>query len=397
MKIAIASTGLGRIHRGIETWALDTANALHRRGVDVTLFASAPVPGAEARLNVVPCLGRGTRWNRWIVRCMPAFTWRWGLKSDYALEQQTFWTHLHPQLTRERFDLLHVQDPTLADRCRQAWCSGRVRTRVILAHGTEEPLPFLKPFEYLQHLAPWHLQQSTAALGESLPGSAPRHWVSIPNFVNTETFRPPASPEERRTLRQALGLPVEAFILGTVAAIKRDHKHIDSLITAFAKACTALPGAPLHLMIAGASTPDTAFLRQLAAQRCPGRITFVVDAPHEQIPDLLRTLDVFALASRFEMMPIALLEAIATGIPAITHDHPVLAWMTGVGGIRCDMGSPEALIQPLHQLIGGALAPTGMAARRHAVEHFSETVVIDQYLAYYDDILHAGSDRETLL
>jgi hypothetical protein len=38
MKIAIASSGLGHVTRGIETWADDLGTALHRCGVNVTLF-----------------------------------------------------------------------------------------------------------------------------------------------------------------------------------------------------------------------------------------------------------------------------------------------------------------------------------------------------------------------
>ena len=43
MRIAIASSGLGHVARGIETWALDTAAALAARGVDVTLFGGERV------------------------------------------------------------------------------------------------------------------------------------------------------------------------------------------------------------------------------------------------------------------------------------------------------------------------------------------------------------------
>jgi hypothetical protein len=38
LKIAVVSSGLGHVARGIETWADDLAAALYKRGVDVTLF-----------------------------------------------------------------------------------------------------------------------------------------------------------------------------------------------------------------------------------------------------------------------------------------------------------------------------------------------------------------------
>ncbi|MCK4817714.1 hypothetical protein KA005_18235 [bacterium] len=41
MKVAIASSGLGHIYRGMEAWAEDLAQALFEKGVDVTLFRGA--------------------------------------------------------------------------------------------------------------------------------------------------------------------------------------------------------------------------------------------------------------------------------------------------------------------------------------------------------------------
>lgn len=384
MKIAIASSGLGTVARGIETWALDTASALHRRGVDVTLFAAAPVPAGDTPLRVIPCLQRGSRLNRLIVRLMPGFTWRWGLKSDYALEQRTFWHGLLLILNREGFDILHVQDPQLADCCRRARLAGRTATRVILAHGTEEPLTFLQPFTYLQHLAPWHLEQSRENLA---PASATPHWTAIPNFVNTDVYHPVQSPEARTALRRAMGVPENAFILGTAAAIKRSHKRIDWLIREFARALAATPGVPLHLVIAGSHTPDLKALEALARECCGDHVTFLPDHPHAQMPDLLRTFDAFVLASLFEMMPIALLEAIASGLPVITHDHPVLAWMGGPGGIRLNLHQEGALTESLRTLMSpGKAATLGTAARQHALENFSENTVIQHYLDYYADI-----------
>jgi len=389
MKIAIASSGLGSVARGIETWALDTAGALHRRGVDVTLFAAAPVPAAETPLRIIPCLRRGSRLNRLIVRAMPGFTWRWGLKSDYALEQLTFWHALRPILNRDGFDILHVQDPFLADRCRRARLAGAAATRVILAHGTEEPLAFLQPFDCLQHLAPWHLEQSVQQLG---PAFTPSHWTAIPNFVNTDIYHPVQTPDARAALRRAAGLPENAFILGTAAAIKRHHKRIDWLIRDFARACESNPGVPLHLVIAGSRTADLDMLERLSRECGGDHVTFLPDHPHARMPDLLRTFDGFVLASLFEMMPIALLEAIASGLPVITHDHPVLAWMGGPGGIRLDLRQDGALNEGLRILMSpDKAAALGLAARQHALAYFSETAVIQRYIDYYSQILSGES------
>ena len=57
MKIAIASTGLGHIYRGVEAWADDTAATLYKKGIDVTLFKGGGEPEHPYEV-VVPCYQR---------------------------------------------------------------------------------------------------------------------------------------------------------------------------------------------------------------------------------------------------------------------------------------------------------------------------------------------------
>jgi hypothetical protein len=52
----------------------------------------------------------------------------------------------------------------VADWCRRFRRLGLVRTKEILAHGTEETAEFLAKFDYVQHLAPWHLSEALKAL-----------------------------------------------------------------------------------------------------------------------------------------------------------------------------------------------------------------------------------------
>jgi hypothetical protein len=180
MRIAIASSGLGHVARGIETWACDTAGALHQWAVDseqltagkeanfeVTLFCAAELPSTVHRppsTIVLSCLKRGNPKTQQLSNWFPRWAWRWGLKSTYDLEQWSFWWHLWPKLRRGKFDIVHVQDPWLARLLDVSKWWGLHKAKVILAHGTEEPLEFLEKFEYVQHLAPWHLSEAQKAL-----------------------------------------------------------------------------------------------------------------------------------------------------------------------------------------------------------------------------------------
>jgi len=449
VRIAIASSGLGHVARGIETWALDTAMALAGRGADVTLFAgesgqwrvaSGDGEGESRGLRVVtlPGLKRTERRAAFWAKAVPGWTWRWGLKDTYGLEQFCFWRRLEPQLREGRFDILHVQDPMLAYWCRRARVKGRVRAKEILAHGTEESLDFLGQFEYVQHLAPWHLQNAerrlpNAALGgegnaeetnrgerreqvEDSRGGEPsveesdngegisyhspfgirpsafhRFWTAIPNFVDTEVFRPAESGDEKRECRRELGIPEDAFVVGTAAAVKKDHKRIDYLIREFAAFSPTAPDTrhptPICLLIAGSRQQDTDELVAAARDLAGDRARILLDLPRERMPGFYRALDVFVLTSLFEMMPIAVLEAMASGVPVVANDHPVLRWMIGVdhapGGQTVDMAADGVLAECLGGIRSGWCERCGTSARRRATSMFARDVVVDAYEEYY--------------
>ena len=74
-----------------------------------------------------------------------------------------------------------------------------------------------------------------------LPGETPIE--VIPNFVDTAELRPVASRDEQRNLRAKHGLPTNGIIVGSSAALKRDHKRVDHLIREFAAAWQACPAS----------------------------------------------------------------------------------------------------------------------------------------------------------
>jgi glycosyltransferase involved in cell wall biosynthesis len=129
-----------------------------------------------------------------------------------------------------------------------------------------------------------------------------------------------------------LDVPPDAFVVGCVAAVKKHHKRIDCLIREFHQRTVGCPPPHAFLLLAGARTDESNELVQLAETLIPGRFRILLDHPRDQMPDLYRAMDIFVLPSLFEMMPIAVLEALASGVPCIVNRHPVLEWMVGVEG-----------------------------------------------------------------
>ncbi len=380
-RVCIASTGLGHVARGIEAWAADLGRALAERGHDLILCKGGGTVEAEYE-RVIPCWTRESAGAQRLVRCLPrSLGWRLGLGSGYAVEQTTFARQLLKTLRNERIDILHVQDPLLARYVERAHAHGLVETRTILAHGTEEPPEFLQQIRFLQHLAPHHLEEMRAL------GAWRAEWSAIPNFVDMQKFCPDGSD-----LRAELGIPQQAQVVLAAAAIKRVHKRIDYLIDEFASLLEQGSDRPAYLVVAGGWEADTDQLIAEGQRRLGERVRFLVRFPRARMPSLYRTANVLVMCSLKEMMPIALLEATASGLPCLVHQHPVVSWMVGPGGAAIDMRQAGCLSGALQQLLNSPrqLQQLGVEARRHCQQHFSCDAIVGQILDYYQAVRQAG-------
>ena len=379
MRIAVASAGLGHVTRGIESWAADLAHALHIRGISVVLYKGGGTPDQPYE-RVVQCLQRGSATTERLLRIVPRrFFWRVGLGSPFSIEQTTFALALLAHLRREAIDILHVQDPHVALIVQRARHLGLVPTQTILGHGTGEAYDFLEKITYLQHLAPHHLEEARKA------GCWKPTWTAIPNFIDTDIFRPGLA----LTLRAELGIPRDAVVLLTVAAIKRDHKRVDYLLDEFARFLSQNPGVPACLVVAGGREADTDLLVQQGRDILRDQVRFLVRFPRDRMPELYRLADVFALCSLFEMMPIALIEATASGLPCLSIATPYASGSPGPAASRLTCRQPAALAAALKPLFvdAGRRRTHAELARQHYVENFSQDRVVDQIVDYYRFVL----------
>jgi sugar transferase (PEP-CTERM/EpsH1 system associated) len=126
---------------------------------------------------------------------------------------------------------------------------------------------------------------------------------------------PPAriTSHQIRAIRASLGIPSDAIVIGTVGRLSTVKQH-ESLIRAFALIRRDVPTARLLLVGDG---PRTHELHVLASSlNLSSDVHFAGYCTNPG--DYLQAMDVFALTSRSEGMPLAILEAWATEVPVVS-------------------------------------------------------------------------------
>jgi glycosyltransferase involved in cell wall biosynthesis len=376
-KIAIVSSGLGHVTRGVEGWAEEIAYGLKDRGLNVRLYKGGGENKSEIE-SVIPCIRRDSRLNKRILSFMPSFSWRFGFGSNYQIEEMTFTLNLISRLIKGRFDIIHLKDPDIARTLDWANKCGLIKTKVILAHGTEEPYGFIKKFNFVQHLAPYHLQEAREC------GVNGRGQFVIPNFVDINKFKPCYNSG----LREELNIPKDAFVILSVAAIKKHHKRIDYFLKEMASLKEQFK-EKIYVIIAGSETNETTALIKMGKEMLDRQVVFLLNKPKEKMPEIYSAADVFTLCSLKEMMPNALLEAIASGVPAICHRYPVHEWIIGDGGVCIDMTREGELAETVENFFDDNYRnEISKRTRQQAVDNFSKEKIINQTIEMYEAVLN---------
>jgi len=195
--------------------------------------------------------------------------------------------------------------------------------------------------------------------------------------VNSNRFSPKVR-SFRNTIRQELGIPDEAKVILTAAALNRGHKRIDYLIREVAR----LP-VSFWLVAAGQRMEETAHLEEEAKNLLPGRYR-LFSWPQEKMHLLYGAADIFALASLHEGFGLVTIEAMASGLPVIIHKGPEFRWIAGDSNVMCiDMAKDGELGLAVRDVDSRKYISN---ARESAVKRFSWESLVPQYLEMYQKI-----------
>lgn len=134
----------------------------------------------------------------------------------------------------------------------------------------------------------------------------------VPNGIERSVFHP---GDDRAALRHELGLPANALLAGTVGRL---HKHKSHETTIEAVALARKQGVDIVAVLVGEGAQKQE-LESLA--QAHGVSDFVIFAgARRPVAPWIQAMDLFVLPSIWEGQPLALLQAVACGIPVLASN-----------------------------------------------------------------------------
>jgi sugar transferase (PEP-CTERM/EpsH1 system associated) len=181
--------------------------------------------------------------------------------------------------------------------------------------------------------------------------------------------------------------PEKPVVLGTVARLD-PIKNQQALLEAFASLVGRLLPGGLRLIIAG-DGPLRGQLETYARELGIADLVWFTGS-RDDVPALMRAMDVFVLPSLNEGISNTILEAMACGLPVVAGrvgGNPELLGGAGCGALY--EGGAEGLAAALVPYIenGGLRAEEGVHARRRVENNFSLPAMVRGYLQLYDDLI----------
>ncbi len=220
----------------------------------------------------------------------------------------------------------------------------------------------------------------------------------VPNGIDVRRIDNAASG----AVREEFGISEDDFVVGTVTRLDATKDTI-TLARAFARLypsapqsrddAPAKPGARLRLLIVGDGNQRMA-IESFGAERGLNDAIIFAGVRHD-VPRLLGAMNMFALSSLSEGMPITVLEAMAARLPVVATNVGSLPQLVdeGVTGFLVESRDDRSLAERIALLRSNRDLATrfGQAARRKVEREYSLESMLRRYAELYLSVLNRVS------
>jgi N-acetyl-alpha-D-glucosaminyl L-malate synthase BshA len=206
----------------------------------------------------------------------------------------------------------------------------------------------------------------------------------VPNFVNCDVYAPIQDEAARAEARLRLAAPDQAVLIHL--SNFRPVKRVTDVVKVFARIVREIP-AQLVLVGDGPERSAAEWLaRDLNIQH---NIHFL--GKQERVNELLPLADLLLMPSELESFGLAALEAMACKVPSIATRVGGVPELIddGITGLLFNVGDVDAMAQGALALLTDRprLEQMRTDARKTAQTRFCSTLVLPQYIAYYEKVI----------
>ena len=208
----------------------------------------------------------------------------------------------------------------------------------------------------------------------------------ISNFVNCDVYVPIKDQAARAAARRRLAAPEEAILMHL--SNFRPVKRVVDVVRIFAQVAREMPA---QLVLVG-DGPDRSAAEWLAHDlRIHSRVHFL--GKQDRVNELLALADLMLMPSELESFGLAALEAMACKVPSIATRVGGVPELIddGVTGLLYPVGDVDAMARGAVSLLKDRerLDALREAGRKTAQKRFCSSLVVPQYVRYYEQVLAA--------
>jgi len=280
-------------------------------------------------------------------------------------------------------DLVHFHSP-LVNVVGRFVCRILGKQSVSTVHGWN----FVPGLPWKRRLSSWILEFISVRLRQTI--------ISVSEYDRLKGQKYLLLPSWRITVIHN-GLP--ATIVNAPALIENDNKGANILMVArftqqknqrlLIDAVERLSSKNWMLTFAGDGETLEDIKRYAASKACAAQITFL-GTVHD-VPKLLKTADIFVLATHYEGLPLSIIEAMRSGLPIVANDVGGISELVrhDENGLLCPANSTDAMANALEALINTPKTRTqlGKTSQQRFSNEFTDTVMFEKTAKVYQRLL----------